>query len=101
VVLKNKEMGVAMKKTAASKDIFIDPVCWMRVSGERKDFRATHLMRTYYFCSEECRKAFETNPDKYLEIESPRRKSWLKRYPDRLNKTTGDKPLQCFRYKKC
>ena len=79
-----------MKKTAASKDIFIDPVCWMRVSGERKDFRATHLMRTYCFCSEDCRRAFEADPEEYLEVASPRRKGWWKRYLGRLNKSTGD-----------
>ena len=84
-----------MKKFANSTDVFIDPVCWMKVTPERKDFVFNYKMRSYYFCSEACCKVFGANPDKYLELQAPKRKGWWKRYLERLNKTTGGKPLQC------
>ncbi|HUU74774.1 MAG TPA: YHS domain-containing protein [Methanoregulaceae archaeon] len=30
-----------------------------------------HKGRTYYFCSEFCRKKFEENPDKYAKLAKP------------------------------
>ena len=64
-----------MQKKDVSRDVFIDPVCWLEVNPDRLHFRATHLMRTYYFCSEACREDFEVNPDEYLTV----KQSWYKR----------------------
>ena len=50
-----------------------DPVCGMLIeqSGAvaRSDFEGT----TYYFCSEECKRDFDQNPERYLEkpVEAP------------------------------
>jgi len=63
-----------MKKETVSSEIFIDPVCFMKVDSRNKNLMFTHQMRTYYFCAESCRKAFEGNPDKYLSTKSPKRK---------------------------
>jgi YHS domain-containing protein len=84
-----------MKKTTILNEIFIDPVCLMKTTADKKDLRYTYKMRTYYFCAKSCRKAFELNPDKYLEQKSPKRKGWWGRYLDRLNKATGGKSPQC------
>ena len=84
-----------MKKTISSPEIFIDPVCMMPVASGNKNFMFTYQMRTYYFCTEACRKAFATNPDKYLESMSPKRKGLWGRYLERLNKATGGKTPQC------
>ena len=73
-----------MLQTDASIDLFIDPVCWVKVPFYRRNYRATHLMRTYYFCSEDCRRTFKTDPDKYLEFSAPWRKGSLKLYLKRL-----------------
>ena len=73
-----------MQQIEASTDMFIDPVCWMKVPSYRRNFRATHLMRTYYFCSEDCRRTFETDPIKYLELSAPWHKGWLKLYLKRI-----------------
>ena len=73
-----------MQKTDIPNDIFIDPVCWMKVPSGRTNPMASYLMRTYYFCSEGCRKAFEADPNRYLEPKSPWRKGWLKRYLNRF-----------------
>ena len=84
-----------MKKETVSPEIFIDPVCLMKVDSGNKDLMFTHQMRTYYFCAESCCKAFEGNPDKYLSKKSPKRKGLWGRYLERLNKATGGKPPHC------
>ena len=84
-----------MKKETVSPEIIIDPVCLMKVDSGNKDLMFTHQMRTYYFCAESCRKAFEINPDKFLAPKLPKRKGWWGRYLERLNKTTGGKPPKC------
>ncbi len=84
-----------MEQSTTSNQIFIDPVCLMKVAPGKKNIVFTHQMRTYYFCAESCRKAFEANPDKYLESMSFKRKGWWSRYLDRLNRATGGKPPKC------
>ncbi len=84
-----------MTKATVSSEIFIDPVCLMKVDSGNKDLMFTHQMRTYYFCAESCRKAFEGNPDKYLSTKSPKRKGLWGRYLERLNKATDGKSLHC------
>jgi Cu+-exporting ATPase len=86
---------MAMEQSTTSNQIFIDPVCLMKVAPGKKNIVFTHQMRTYYFCAESCRKAFEANPDKYLESMSSKRKGWWSRYLDRLNRATGGKPPKC------
>ena len=47
-----------------------DPVCGMKVDRAKavtKEFGG----RTYYFCSNHCRHAFEADPDKYLSGNAP------------------------------
>ncbi len=84
-----------MKKETVSPDIFIDPVCLMKVDSRNKDLMFTHRMRTYYFCAESCRKTFAGNPDKYMSTKSPKRKGLWGRYLERLNKATDGKSLNC------
>ena len=73
-----------MQKLDHSTDNFIDPVCWNTVPYGRNNHMATHLMRFYYFCSEDCRKAFEINPDRYLKLNSSWSYDWWKLYFKRL-----------------
>lgn len=47
-----------------------DVVCGMRMSRKTAATACTHDGRTYYFCCDMCRQAFEENPDRYLR---PRR----------------------------
>ncbi len=84
-----------MKKSTPSPQVYIDPVCLMKVNFNQKDLRFTHKMRTYYFCSESCRKAFEMDPLKYLEPKTAKRKGWWGRYLERLEKATGGKTPHC------
>ena len=40
-----------------------DPVCGMEVKGD--SIVSNHLGKTFHFCSEQCRKVFDLNPNKY------------------------------------
>lgn len=42
-----------------------DPVCNMEFDSGRATAQTTYQGQEYYFCSEECRRAFEENPDQY------------------------------------
>ncbi len=48
-----------------------DPVCGMQFDNSQAEAQTTHAGTAYYFCSEECRKLFEANPDEYLGNASP------------------------------
>ena len=41
--------------------IYVDPVCWMKVVPSGGTETVTYKMRTYYFCTAACRRAFEAN----------------------------------------
>lgn len=84
-----------MVQSKISSQIFIDPVCLMKVDPVKKDLTFTYRMRTYYFCAESCLKSFEANPEKYLDSMTTKRKGWWSRYLDRLNKFTGGKSPKC------
>ena len=49
-----------------STEVRTDPVCGMAVSPHTAKYRAEHAGRTYYFCSEGCRKKFVSEPRRYL-----------------------------------
>jgi YHS domain-containing protein len=44
-----------------------DPVCGMDVDEATAKNTAQHDGQTYYFCTPGCKKAFETEPRKYLD----------------------------------
>jgi YHS domain-containing protein len=44
----------------------IDPVCKMKVDGKTAKFKSVYQEKTYYFCAPGCKKAFDNNPEKYL-----------------------------------
>lgn len=44
-----------------------DPVCGMRVDDHRGEFQTQFAGKKYFFCSDECRKEFEAEPDVYVE----------------------------------
>ena len=45
--------------------IEIDPVCGMQVTESESAERSDYQDRTYYFCSRDCRVAFEKNTEPY------------------------------------
>jgi len=42
-----------------------DPVCGMMIEPDQAAARATRNSETFYFCSVECQKEFQRDPDRY------------------------------------
>ena len=66
--------------TQALRDVVTDPVCRVEVSPGRTRLLAIYRGHTYWFCSKDCRTAFEMNPRKYLDANGAERKGRFKRY---------------------
>jgi Cu(I)/Ag(I) efflux system membrane fusion protein len=52
------------------ESLALDPVCGVPVSVKKAEGagrKSTHLGKTYYFCSDECKVRFDENPEKYAE----------------------------------
>jgi multidrug efflux pump subunit AcrA (membrane-fusion protein)/YHS domain-containing protein len=68
-------MRLPAVSTAAKAEVAApekDPVCGMDVDPKAPDARkAQHGGQTYYFCSDQCKKSFEANPDKYIPKKGP------------------------------
>ncbi len=47
-----------------------DPVCGMEVEEAKAKATTQYKKRTYYFCCEPCKEAFEKEPEKYVKDES-------------------------------
>lgn len=46
---------------------FKDPVCGMEVSRLSAVADLIYQGKTYYFCAEDCRQAFEAEPEKFIK----------------------------------
>jgi YHS domain-containing protein len=44
-----------------------DPVCGMKVDEKGSEFHTQFAGKKYFFCSENCRKEFEADPDEFVE----------------------------------
>jgi len=44
-----------------------DPVCGMDVDEKRAVATSVYKKKTYYFCAQACKRAFEKDPGKYIE----------------------------------
>jgi Cu+-exporting ATPase len=42
-----------------------DPVCGMQVDEETAAGKSEHKGKTYYFCSTQCKTAFDRSPEQY------------------------------------
>jgi YHS domain-containing protein len=45
----------------------VDYVCGTHVDEKKVDFHVIHQEKSYYFCSDACKTAFEKEPDKIIE----------------------------------
>ena len=71
----------------------VDPVCGMTVVPGQTKLVTIYKGHSYWFCAESCRKAFEANPQKYLEprITKPKGpKTWWGRYLERVAKANRE-----------
>jgi YHS domain-containing protein len=44
-----------------------DPVCGMKVDEKGSEFHTQFAGKKYFFCSDNCRKEFEADPDEFVE----------------------------------
>lgn len=44
-----------------------DPVCGMSVDEKSADATSSYKGKTYYFCSDECKKTFDKQPEVYAK----------------------------------
>lgn len=51
-----------------------DPVCKMSVDTKTAEGKSQHEGQTYYFCSSDCKKKFDKDPEHYLETAGATRK---------------------------
>lgn len=49
-----------------------DPVCGMTLEPAKAAGQLDHAGTTYYFCSAQCQRTFQENPQKYAKPQSPR-----------------------------
>ena len=54
-------------KRSSEINQFRDPVCGMEVKTHSTSLISDHFGRTFHFCSEQCRKLFDINPNKYVD----------------------------------
>lgn len=43
-----------------------DPVCGMEIDPKEAAGKSEYKGQTYYFCSPDCKKAFDKEPEKYM-----------------------------------
>jgi YHS domain-containing protein len=48
------------------EEMAIDPVCKMQVEEKKAPAKSLYKGKMYYFCSPGCKKAFDSDPEKYL-----------------------------------
>jgi Cu+-exporting ATPase len=48
-----------------------DPVCGMMIDPASAKGKSQHEGKTYYFCSEGCKKKFDADPKKYVQPPPP------------------------------
>ena len=47
-----------------------DPVCGMQVDPQKAAVQTEYKEQSYCFCSEDCKKTFEQDPEKYVGAET-------------------------------
>ena len=84
-------MANSEASTKALMNAATDPVCRMEVYPGRTRLVAIYSGHTYWFCSEDCRTAFEMNPRKYVNTRGGERKGLIRRYFERITKVNREK----------
>ena len=84
-----------MQNQLKQTNTVLDPVCGMTVNQRITEIATTIQGQTYYFCAEGCRKAFEEDPEKFLNPRPAKKKGLWGRYLERLEKASGGKAMKC------
>ncbi len=84
-----------MQNQLKQTNTVLDPVCGMTVNQRITEIATTIQGQTYYFCAEGCRKAFEEDPEKFLNPRPAKKKGLWGRYLERLEKASGGRAMKC------
>ena len=57
----------------------IDPVCKMKVDEDHPAATSEYDGKTYYFCAEACKQAFDEDPERFLP--GPKQSRWRRLNP--------------------
>jgi len=64
------------------KNMQIDPICGMQVDEDTAQYKSEYNGKTHSFCALGCKKAFDSEPEKYLKSRRPvgmgEKKPWWK-----------------------
>lgn len=60
----DKSSTPAQKQAQVAK--VTDPVCGMQIDPAKAAGKSDHKGKTYYFCSDHCKKTFDANPEAVL-----------------------------------
>ena len=82
-------MGYLETSNKPAATVVTDPVCRMEVYLGPTRHVAIFRGCTYWFCSADCRTAFEMNPRKYVDTKEGERKGWIRRNLGRMVKANG------------
>ena len=52
-------------------DIQKDVVCGMNIDSKTAQFKSDYKEKTYYFCSESCKKQFDESPEYFVDKKQP------------------------------
>jgi YHS domain-containing protein len=58
---------VVWNNTKGKRKMEKDPVCGMEADPKTAVAKSDYKGKTYYFCSQGCKKAFDKDPEKYLK----------------------------------
>jgi YHS domain-containing protein len=47
----------------------LDPICLTEIDEKEAPFKSVLNGQTFYFCDQGCKKKFEENPEKYIDLE--------------------------------
>lgn len=85
---------VVITRLVNTTETAIDPVCEMKVDPRKTPVVTTFKGKKCYFCSEDCRKKFNENPQRFLVSRTAGPTGVWGRYLQRLEEVTGGRPLQ-------
>jgi YHS domain-containing protein len=99
-ILDSEETMMKILKRKAIEENAVDPVCGMILVNEKADWVMAHAGHLHYFCSQECRMTFKTNPAKYVTTRSSKSRGWFERFLGRLawtnEKEFGGRRPACY-----
>ena len=58
-------MQDSLKEKGVTMEMQKDPVCGMSIDSKGKQ-SSNYQGKTYYFCSADCKRAFDDHPDNYI-----------------------------------